>query len=292
MNQSIKNVTIFLFLIVILLVSGCVSSEVNASAQETGTQQLSTTPTIHYFANQSPFIHIDPIQDFHSVSPFNITGPTNFTISGITNFPVGSLFWVDIIEEERNRSLFNNIVIPAELGKDGMNTLSYNANIQGNPPAYYRVEIRKANQNVSGTTHFNVTSQEPWLWTTIDPIGQTREGENLKISGITNLPEGSEIKVSSGLRPHSCPTQIVPGPTNTGGRRSQCFGNCSYAFVENNVRIIPGAEGKNTWNSTLNTTDWCTYEFYWIRAGIINGKYVSEGYTDFLRFGGEPHLVR
>lgn len=277
MNPPTKILVILLFLISIIMVSGCISlSKRNIPIPETETQQPSAIPTIHYSANQSPFIHIDPIQDFDSVSPFNITGPTNLTISGITNFPAGSLFWVDIIEEERNRSLFSNIVIPAELGKDGLNTLSYNTNIKGNPPSRYRVEIRKANRNVSATAYFNITSQESWLWTTIDPV-EAHVGQNVNVTGSTDLPVGSEITVISQIFWHPCP--IDPDPNSTDPFRS-CRINCSDAFLQTPVRVMPGINGKNKWASIINTTEWCRGQSYLIYLRVDNWTNVTEGTLD------------
>jgi len=241
------------------------------------TQQSTVAITTPYMGDQSLWIHIDPIEDFHSESPFNITGSTILKISGTTTFPAGSLFFVNIIEEERSRSLPTNIVVPAEKNSDGSIGFSYSYDMKGNPPAHYRVEIRKANQNFTAIARFNITSQEPWWWIMFDQVGEIHKGENLTITGTTNLPAGSEISVSSGLMAHPC-TQ----PWDSGGLPSFCGGTCNRAIAQSTVRVIPGLNGKNTWVYPINTTDWCTHEYYWIRTGMNNWPNVSSGSITIL----------
>ena len=300
MRKSLNTFFIFLFLLVITLFTGCSSpSKVNGSAQISETQQSTAVPvtqsateqpvvvpSIQYSSNQSSFIHIDPIQDIYLES-----GPAILNISGTTNFPADSLFWVDIIEEGKNPgSLLNKILIPAEKGNDGLNNFSYTHDMQGNPPGTYRVEIRKAIQNFTSFTYFNMTL--PGKWVSVDPIGETREGENLNVTGTTNLPAGENISVTTQLFPHSCPTQIVPGPKDTGGRRSECNGDCSFAPVVSTAMIMPGPGGKNIWACTVNTTEWCKFEFYSIRASASNWTDVTYWAPPFFRFGGEPPTVQ
>jgi hypothetical protein len=301
MNSSTKVVTASLILLVIaLVISGCMSSsKVNASGHLSETQQSTAAPTtqytteqsvvvpsIQYSSNQTPFIHIDPIQDIYWES-----GPAILNISGTTNFPVNSLFWVDIIEEGKSpSSLLNKIVIPAEIGKNGLNTFTYTHDMQDSPPGTYRVEIRKANQNFTATTHFNFAL--PGLWIQVDPIGETREGENLNVTGTTNLPAGENISVTSQLFPHSCPTQTGPKPRDTGGRRSECNGDCSFAPFETTVAVMPGPGGKNIWACSINTTEWCKYEFYRITTEASNGTNLTRWDPPFFRFGGEPPAVQ
>jgi hypothetical protein len=263
----------FLFFIIVILVSGCVSSSnVNASLPITTIEQSTLATTVQYMGNQSHWIRIDPIEDFHSESPFNITGSTTLNISRTTTFPAGSLFFVNIIEEERSRSLLSNVVIPAEKKSDGSITFSYSYDMKGNPPAHYRVEIRKANQNFTAMARFKITSQAPWLWIAIDPIGETRKGENLTITGTTNLPVGSEISVISRLEYHSCARQ--PGP-----RTPFCNGTCSGAISQSTIGVMPSPNEKNTWTYTINTTEWCTHELYSIWTGVNNWTNVSSEST-------------
>jgi len=275
MNEYPEESSLFLFFVIIILVSGCVSpTSVNETSPATMTQQSTVAITPPYMGDQSLWIHIDPIEDFHSESPFNITGSTVLKISGTTNFPAGSLFFVNIIEEERSRSLPTNIVVPAEKNSNGSIGFSCSYDMKGNPPARYRVEIRKANQNFTAIAHFNITSQEPWWWITIDHFGEIQKRENLTITGTTNLPIGSEILVSSGLMAHPC-TQ----PWDSGGLPSFCGGTCSGAVALTKTSVMGGAEGRNTWSCPINTTDWCAYEYYGIRVDSDWPNVTSESIT-------------
>jgi hypothetical protein len=116
---------VFLFLVIFILVSGCVSpSPVNSTLPETVTQGSTFISEAYDIDNQSPWIHINPIGDLYLDSPFGLTGTTNLNITGTTNFPAGSLFWVNIIEEERARNILSNVVIPVEKKSDGSNIFS------------------------------------------------------------------------------------------------------------------------------------------------------------------------
>jgi hypothetical protein len=118
-----------------------------------------------------------------------VTGTTKFNITGTTNYPEGSLFWVKIVEEERSRNLMSEAIIPSSVNSDGVNAFSYPFDIQGNPPAHYRIEIRKANQNFTATEQFRIIlipSKEKWLWVHINPIRWNEQGKNLNITGTTN----------------------------------------------------------------------------------------------------------
>ena len=239
------------------------SSKTDTSSQESGKKVL--------------FIYIDPIRDFPTDSSFNITGSTKLNISVTTNFPAGSLFWVDIINEDLSSSLLYNIVLPAENEGDDLNEFSYTHDMSGNRPGHYRVEIHKANTNFTGILHFNITSPEPWWWVSVDPVSQAKEGKELRVTGTTNLPAGTNMTVSSGLVFHSCPFRFNSEPVNTNGRRNLCFGNCSDSLAKNMVKVIPGLNGKNIWFSSINTTEWCEGETYWITAGVPGWTNETQG---------------
>ena len=242
MNECPEKTAIFLFFVIFILVSGCVSpTSVNVTSPVTTIQKSAVSTTNQYMGNQSLWIHINPIEDFHSEYPFNITGSTILNISGTTNFPPGSLFFVNIIEEERSRNLPINIVVPAEKNSDGSIGFSCSYDMKGNPPAHYRVEIRKANQNFTAISRFNITSQEPWWWIMFDQSVQCIKAK-ISPSGNNKSPTGSNISIGAGLMAHPC-TQ----PWDSGGLPSFCGGTCNSAITQSTIRAIPGLNGKNTW---------------------------------------------
>ena len=262
MTEYPEKSSLFLFFVIIILVSGCVSpSADNSPLQETVSRQSTFVSGAYNIDNQSSWIHINPIGDLYLDTPFGLTGTTNLNITGTTTFPAGSLLWVDLIEEERARNILSNVVIPVEKKSDGSNIFSYSYDMKGNYPAHYRVEIRKANQNFTTIARFNITSKETWWWIHINPIGETHEYQNLTITGTTNLPVGTEMSVSSRMEYHSC-TQ----PPESGGRRSFCSGSCFGAIDPTKTRVMGGSDGRNIWTCPINTTDWCAYEYYWIRV--------------------------
>lgn len=295
--DSWKKYTPLLILIGIIIIGpGCISQPAeNTSSSVIITEKTREESTPQYIGDHQYWIKIDPIGDFQTESPFNVTGTTKFNITATTNFPAGSLFWVKIVEEERSRNLFSEALVPSIVNSEGVNSFSYPFDIQGNPPAHYRVEIRKANQNLTATEQFKiilVPSKEKWLWVHINPIRWNQEGENLNISGTTNLPVDSEISIYSAIWAHSCPTQVPGGYTPKETvidrpmvvYRTFCGGGCKDAFVNETVPVIEGIEGINLWRYTLNTSDWCPNEMYWVMAERGNWKNVTPD-TQELRFG-------
>lgn len=305
-----KNV-VLLFLIVILLVSGCVSpSKVDTSLPMPVTEQSTLIAPTQEIEDHSLFIHIDPVQDFQKDSHYNITGQATLNINVTTNFPTGSLFWIDIINEDTFHSILFNEVISAEKRSEELNTFSYAYNMKGNPPGHYRVEIRKANKNITAIARFNILSPEPWIstrvepgreninfsgtpnfvtisfpgpwiWIKTDPVGETHEGENLNVSGTTNLAAGSEMTIKYGMELHPCPQDK---PLITWGRKDFCYGNCNFNSGQSTIKVISDASGKNTWAYTINTKDWCVGESYGFDISVSNWTNVTHGGAAF-RFG-------
>ncbi len=251
--DSWKRYILFLILLVIVTGSGCISQPAdNTSSPITITKQPREESTPRYIGDHRYWIRIDPIADFRSESPFTVTGTSKFNINVTTNYPEGSLFWVKIVEVERSRPLMSEVLVPSSVNSDGVNSFSYPFDIQGNPPAHYHVEIRKANQNVTGPEEFRIIlipSKEPWLWVHIDPIIWPQQDENLNVTGTTNLPVGSEISLESATWGHTC-VYPVPGspPINkTGMPRSYCNGGCNEN-IEGTCPVIKGNQGINLWS--------------------------------------------
>jgi hypothetical protein len=289
------KIIVILCVLFLLTSSGCVTQPAeNSSSSVIITEKIREESTPQYIGDHQYWIKIDPIDDFLTESPFNVNGITKFNITGTTNFPAGSLFWVTIVEEERERNLFSEVLVQSIVNSAGVNTISYPVDIQGNPPAHYRVEIRKANQNLTATEQFRIVlipSNEKWLWIHINPIRWDREGENLNISGTTNLPVDSVINIYSAIFAHPCPTQVPGGNTPAAividkpliVHRTFCGGECKE-FVNETVPVLEGKEGINLWKYSLNTSGWCPNEIYWVSAYRSNWKNVTSDYQE-LRFG-------
>jgi hypothetical protein len=249
------------------------------------TEQSLEISTPQYIGDSQYWIKIDPVPNFQTESPFTVTGITKFNITGTTNFPAGSLFWIKLVEEERSRNLMSETTILSSVNSIGVNTFSYPFDIQGNPPAHYRIEIRKANQNLTATEKFRIIlipSTEKSLWVHIDPIRWTQKNENLNITGTTTLPIGSEISIETFVWAHTCPTQVPDSPAVIKGGidRSFCSGGCDGLF-QVTVPVIEGKEGINFWRYSLNTSDWCTNEKYYVGAEANNWTNVTRDYQVF-----------
>ncbi len=129
-------------------------------------------------------------------------------------------------------------------------------------------------------------------WIKIDPIRWNQEGEKLNVSGTTNLPANIEITFYSFIFAHSCPTQVPGGNTPKAivvdrplvVYRTFCGGECEDAFVNETVPVIEGIEGINLWRYTLNTSDWCPNEKYWVMVERDDWKNVTPDSQD-LHFG-------
>ncbi len=280
-SVNMGSFAIVVFIGIFIIFCGCISQQKENTTLPTILIQQSPTGISSQPSGDLYWIQIDPVEDFHSESPFNITGTTKLNITGTTNYPDGSLFWVNIIEEERVRSVLSNVVIPVEKKSNGLATFSYNYDMKGNPPAHYRIEIRKANQNITAIARFNITSREPWWWINIYPVGETHAGENLTIRGTTNLPVGTEITVSYSMLAHSCTPSNIPDKL---GERTFCGGSCRPGEVSSyTVKVVEGVGGANSWNATLNTTGWCM-EYYGIGVDAGKGKNATHAGLEILHF--------
>jgi hypothetical protein len=277
---------LLIFMILMIVSAGCISSPAkNTSSSAVIPEQPRVESTPQYIVGQY-WIKIDPIDDFQSESPFTVTGTTKFNITMTTNFPEGSLFWVKIVEEERSRDLMPEVLILPGVNKEGVNSLSYPFDVQNNPPAHYRIEIRKANQNLTATEEFRIIlnpSKEPWLWVHIDPIRWNKQGENLTITGTTNLPVESEISVESRLMPHTCTIEVPGSPpiVKTGVGRTYCGRGCNEEILQGTVTVIKGIDGINSWKYSLNTSYWCTSGRYVVSAEANNRTNVTTDYQEF-----------
>lgn len=151
----------------------------------------------------------------------------------------------------------------------GSNTFSYICDIKGNPPGQYQVYIRDDTWVSTALLEFKIASDLPHpAGISIDPVGTIEIGKDLAISGTTEMPPGSEIKINTGIFKHPCPMNSIQDKE---GERSLCGGSCmDTGFSQQMVRVTGGTGNVNIWNTTVKTTDWCPTEAYSIYAKAVN----------------------
>jgi hypothetical protein len=272
MKAAVKICLLLILAGFFLSVSGCISLQNNETSQQSHTIQSSI---ILSYGTTSPryWIRIDPIQDFKTDSTFNIIGSTILNITGTTEFPAGTILNLDIIERNGSREV-NRTPIKIRSNNSGPNTFSYIYDMKGNPPGRYQVGIVDSINLNGGLSFFNITSDKTYYkWIHMNPIGEVHLGDNIPISGTTDLPAGSEIMIRTDIVQHSC-TMATP---DRFGARSLCGGSCRDIGSKQTIMIVPGTGEINTWNSTVITTDWCLNEEFWIGAFAINWTNVTPG---------------
>jgi len=273
MKFARKIIVLILLAGIFLIVSGCVSQQNGNSNGSINTTQQSPSVTSPITEKDRYWIRIDPIRDFKTDSTFNITGSTMLNVSGTTEFPAGTILSLDIIERNNDRDLIRTPII-IRSNNSGPNTFSYVYDMKNNPPGRYQVGIVDSIHINSAVAFFNITTDVPYYkWIRVNPLGEVHRGDIIPISGTTDLPEGSEIQVRSNIVAHSC-TMAIP---DKDGRRTYCGGSCRDVGSEQIVKVVPGTGGINTWNSTINTTDWCLNEEFWIGAFAVNWTNVTPG---------------
>lgn len=277
--QAYKIVIVLQFIAAIsLIVSGCVSQQngtitgLNISARQSQIITSATTSSEKYW------MRIDPIKDFKTDSTFNITGSTQLNVKGTTNFPIGTPLRVAIIEDKDSRDLLRT-TIEVIGNNSGPNTFSFVYDMKGNPPGQYRVILKNESHPISANSDFNITSDKPFnKWIRMNPVGEAQIGENIPVSGTTDLPAGSEITIRTIISYHSC---TIPTPDRE-GQRSFCGGSCRGTGSEHTILVVEGEGGVNTWNSTVNTTDWCLNEEYRINVEAKTWTNVTRGGQSIL----------
>lgn len=278
MRDARQKCSIVFFIFTILLVSGCVSPSTSPEIPLSLTPANSGIPdsqpaaelTYQYPPDPSHWIEVDPIKNFTILSGSGADRIV-FNITGTTNLPVNSLLFVEPYRNnpslgKEETALFANVVVPVE-NKGGIsNTFFYAVNVSADKggfpikPGEYRIVVRR--WNVTNSTGFTILGKDPlpWIWIRIDPVGEHHVGDIFNITGTTNLPAGLDINGRFGAEIHSCPTfQTLP----SGFSGSLCGHDCIPGdFSNNKIPIIQGDGGINTWNFSVNTTDWCFKERY------------------------------
>jgi hypothetical protein len=242
MTQNLSKIMFFggLLLLSLLLICPVECSTDNITMKNNDHEMLNTT-SIHYF------ISIDPVEN-HTIGDI-------FSIHGTTNLPVGTPLTVRVRSSMffpgRNDDYSGNITITPYLNNTNswflfLNTTLYPSDeywINLEAPEEYTTEsgnwvlgnaifILKEKTNKTSNSS-SITSRQV---ITINPVGAPVEGENITLTGTTNLPVGEELFVI--INPLDAPT----GGLNRTGK---------YGFTT----IQPGQSGSNTWNYTFSTSD-------------------------------------
>lgn len=283
--------------------AGCVSSPgTNASIPATVTVQEPTAgeTVTGYSPDTTKWIRLDPIPDLYQEVGLNET-KVSFNISGTTNYPAGSIVWIDSFPDVTDYYgtsytwSLRNAITTVQANPRGNNTFSYPVNMSEIHSLYnhlyfgqYRVTARKANTNVTASAYFLVlhdTSFPQEVWIDVDPIPVHNLGDIFPITGTTNLPSGSLLSVTVQQMIHGCvypppdshPTPAV-NPTNTG---LFCGGKCQSFFSNESVAVIAGSDGINRWSTTLDSSGWCYREKFDVVARSGNGQNESSGIGGF-----------
>ena len=264
---------------IVIIFSGCISQQkdnttipiTNVQHQSFQTSPSHSPATTH----EGYWIRIDPCKDYKTDSSFNITGSSILNISGTTNFPPGTILNLVILEENRYRDVFRT-TIEIRGNISGPNSFFYVYDMKGNPPGQYRTAITDSVNSFAAVSRFNVITDVPYYKRIrINPIGDMHVGDNITISGTTDMPAGSEIRIRTGITAHSC---TIPTPDKE-GQRTFCGGSCQNTGSSQKTALVTeDRSGINTWNSTIDTTGWCPAELYWINADAPEWANVTLAY--------------
>ena len=262
-----NKILIISIIIGVYLSSGCITDTTNITSVKTPVQQTSAivNPPPSVVRNT---ITIDPIRDFQTDSSFSINGSSLLNVTGTTDFPVGTELRFHIHNIDNGEYLCQTTVRVLK-NASGSNIFSYTYDLKGNLPGQYRVLIRDNSWIVTTTSEFKIASELPHPASiSIDSVGTIVIGKDLSISGTTEMPPGSEIKINTGIFKHPCPMNSIQDKE---GERSLCGGSCmDTGFSQQMVRVTGGTGNVNIWNTTVKTTDWCPTEAYSIYAKAVN----------------------
>jgi hypothetical protein len=269
------------FLVLCSLGSGCIAQQ---SGNHTGfnltDRQASAIPSPVATAGSS-WIRTDPINNFTTDATFNITGSSVLNVTGTTNFPADTELQVNMQDETKNRNVLRAHVKIMSNNTGGPNSFYYAFGMKGNPPGHYRLVVEDDAYTGVAVTEFDIISPVPYYKSIlIDPVDNMHVDALIPVSGTTNLPPGSEIAISTGLSYHSCPTGSTPDSKGT-ETRSLCGGGClGTGSSLKTIRVTEGTGGVNTWNTTVNTSGWCSHEYYWINAAANNWSNIINGHRE------------
>ncbi|HJK79073.1 MAG TPA: hypothetical protein O0Y06_02450 [Methanocorpusculum sp.] len=192
------------------------------------------------------WIAIVPIQ--------NITTGEPLYISGTTNLAEGTKLEIDIDEPHDIRN--DNIPMLCETavvqsGTDGTNTWNITTRGLGFHRGYYEVIVSGKNIHALGSTNIRYPDPDPRnpeeLWLTLDPVPDGRVGSNLTLSGTTNVNDD---------------VLLVEVMQNTNTH--------DMTGISILTSIQKKDDGVNTWEVTINTTNWNADEYSIQVTGIVN----------------------
>jgi len=288
MNFHKKEIAFVLFLIMILLISGCISSPkdktVTTKFSDNITVELSTPDTITTASRVLPenYINISPIEDFQTDSFNNITGTTIRNITGFTNIPNGTRLEVFVynkdihllVKDTQGRSVHAWIPV-LKTENSSQNFFSYQCDMKGQPAGHYQVKITSGGTNA--VANFVIISHGPWIWINTSPVQNFSFGQPFTISGTANLPPGSEISVIPWRELHPCP----PDKPLIAWGHQLCNRNCEHSPKSGTTKVILGTNGTNIWAYTFNTDMWCEDVHYGMTATVNNWKNVTRPFVTF-----------
>ena len=183
-----------------------------------------------------------------------------------TNYPEGSVFFFDIVNEDSSGHLLTKTDIrPAVTGAGGMNTSSFTYDARGLPVGHYRAEVIRGVTNTTVSVRFNVTPPGLWTWVWTDPIGPVYEGDALTVTGTTTMEPGSNLTIDNMQVQmiERCYPPGNPAHTNIASKTRWCgYQNCNLFPGAETATVSSGTGGKNTWKAVFNTSGWCWQGYY------------------------------
>lgn len=205
---------------------------------------------------------------------------TEFSLSGNTNLPAGYPLIVEVYPREFTRENYWQYVdyrpilrekTAVRQDADGRSYFTLPVNLTNaaeqrgiaiSPGAMY-TEVHAVNMasGVSDQTVFEATTRGPWI--RIDPIQEPVMGENITITGTTNIEEGGVISLNLGVMIHPC--FWCSNPESAPG--SICCRKCTMGGFSGDIPVTGTGGATRSWRFETPTTNWCTSETYYLTAG-------------------------
>ncbi len=213
-------------------------------------------------AAEDVWIKIDPIQ--------NITTGEPLYISGTTNLAEGTELEIGIDDPHYNRDYNTPMLCETAVVQSGTHdTNIWNITTRGLGfhGGYYEVTVSGKNIRALGSTNIQYPDPDPRnpeeLWLTLDPISDIRVGSNLTLSGTTN--GNDDVLLVEVLQNAHTDTHDMTGiSTRTGIQKEN--------------------SGVNTWEVTINTTNWNADEYGIRVTGIVNDVTARNDHVQILPY--------
>jgi hypothetical protein len=240
-----------LCLSICIIFSGCLSLQNEKPVNNTAIKQTSSGAVTPQPMVTKYSVRIDPIRNYTMDSSFNITGSSELIVNGTTDLPSGTVVHLAIFGLPGRNILSTKIEIKGSVS--GPNSFSYIYDLKGIPPGRYRIKIDTDDLVLWKTayTDFEIISDVQY-YKSIKMDPPTYSGDRISISGITDLPAGSEILINSHIEPLGCANEAI---WNNGYVTKMCNGECSE--IRQIIPVVEGTGRTNTWNLTANFTMEC-----------------------------------